>query len=358
VLGSSFVAASGVYGAQGMPSSSNVPGARGQPSAWTDPTGKFWLFGGYGYDSAGNRGPLNDLWKLDPQIATWTWVNGSQTAMASGTYGTEGVGAPANVPGARTGAVSWADASGNLWLFGGQIPSLSPLAPAFNDLWKFDPGTGTWTWVSGSSAPNGAGIYGTRGVAAPGNVPGGRFSASTWLDSLGNLWLFGGYGHDSASGIGYLNDLWKFNPNDGTWTWEGGATTANGSSSYGMPGIPAAGNVPGGRDVATAWVDPSGNFWLFGGVGLDGCNATGSLADLWEFSAATGLWTFIGGSSCAGAAGIYGSLGTPAFGNEPGARQGAAPWVDSGGNLWLLGGSGVDSISGSGFLNDLWKYTP
>ncbi|HEX4151523.1 MAG TPA: kelch repeat-containing protein [Steroidobacteraceae bacterium] len=360
VNGLSTAGAVGVY--QGTPASTHIPGARGQPSSWTDPSGKFWLFGGFGYDSAGNRGPLNDLWMFDPLAGIWTWMSGSQTYLASGTYGTEGVAAPGNVPGARTGAVSWTDSAGSLWLFGGQGHApLSPAPPSFNDLWKFDRTTGLWTWESGLSTDSSAGVYGTQGVAAAGNMPGARSSASAWVDSLGNLWLFGGSGYDSAHTFGYLNDLWKFNPNDGTWTWEGGSDTVNGSSSYGAVGIPAPANVPGARDIATAWVDSSGNFWLFGGVGLDSSNnsaSPGNLADLWEYSPATGLWTWIAGSSSAGAGATYGTLRTPAFGNGPGSRQAAAPWVDSGGNLWMLGGSGVDSNGNSGFLNDLWRYTP
>ena len=46
-------------------------------------------------------------------------MSGSERGGQSGTYGTKGVAAPGNVPGAREGAVSWTDASGNLWLFGG-----------------------------------------------------------------------------------------------------------------------------------------------------------------------------------------------------------------------------------------------
>jgi hypothetical protein len=120
--------------------------------------------------------------------------------------------------------------------------------------------------------------------------------------------------------------------------------------------------VPGGRDVATSWVDSSGNFWLFGGYGLDGFNAfanAGELGDLWEFSPATGLWTWIDGSSTAGSEGIYPPAPrTVGFSYAPGSRQGAASWVDSSGNLWLLGGSGLDVNDASGYLNDLWRYTP
>jgi hypothetical protein len=38
-------------------------------------------------------------------------------------------------------------------------------------------------------------------------------SSSSWIDSSGNLWLFGGFGTDSG-GLAYvnLNDLWRFTP--------------------------------------------------------------------------------------------------------------------------------------------------
>jgi hypothetical protein len=173
--------------------------------------------------------------------------------------------------------------------------------------------------------------------------------------------LFGGSGYDYAGNPGYLNDLWEFNPTAGTWTWVSGSNTGNGNSSYGAVGVPSASNVPGARDVATSWVDASGNFWLLGGYGLDSTNVfanAGNLGDLWGFSPATGLWTWIDGSSAAGYAGNYGAPATPAFSNAPSGRQAAAPWVDAAGNLWLLGGLGVDSNGNPGDLNDLWKYTP
>ena len=37
--------------------------------------------------------------------------------------------------------------------------------------------------------------------------------------------------------------------------------------------------VPG----ASAWADEQGNFWLFGGVGLDSVSTLADLNDLWEF---------------------------------------------------------------------------
>jgi hypothetical protein len=63
------------------------------------------------------RVSLNDLWKYS--AGEWTWMGGANVGNQPGTYGTKGTPAPDNVPGARTAAVTWTDATGNLWLFGG-----------------------------------------------------------------------------------------------------------------------------------------------------------------------------------------------------------------------------------------------
>jgi N-acetylneuraminic acid mutarotase len=138
----------------------------------------------------------------------WTWVSGSNTVNAQGDYGTLGVADPANVPGARSNAISWIDTNGNLWLFGGS----NQFKPQLNDLWKFNPAAKTWTWMSGSNVSNASGVYGKLGSASAGNVPGGRIGAVSWRDNSGNLWLFGGLGYDSKGTVGYLNDLWRYEP--------------------------------------------------------------------------------------------------------------------------------------------------
>src|SRR5512143_97473 len=117
--GAETVNQTGVYGTQGAAAATNVPGSREGAVSWRDAAGKFWLFGGYGFDGQGFRDRLNDLWTYDPTAATWTWISGSGSVDQAGIYGTRGAASPANVPGARNGAVSWIDAAGNLWLFGG-----------------------------------------------------------------------------------------------------------------------------------------------------------------------------------------------------------------------------------------------
>ena len=270
VSGSDTIEALGNYGSLGVAAPGNVPSSREQSSSWLDAGGNLWLFGGHNNDGV-TCCFINDLWKFDGN--NWTWVSGSTTNNAAGSYGSLGVAAPGNVPGARAGALSWSS-GGNLWLFGGVS-----FSGAFNDLWKFD--GSNWTWVSGSDTADAAGIYGNLGVAAPGNVPGARDGAVSWLDASGNFWLFAGAAPDGAGGAGGLNDLWKFDGSD--WTWVAGGAEFNAAGIYGVLGVPSSDNVPGARTNAVSWIDAAGNLWLFGGFGFDINGALGRLNDLWRY---------------------------------------------------------------------------
>jgi N-acetylneuraminic acid mutarotase len=376
VSGSSSGDASGVYGTLGTPSTANSPGARDSAATWIDSSGNLWLFGGQGYDATGTNGWLNDLWEFNLTTKEWVWISGSSTVPAAGpgqvgVYGTKAVADAANVPGGRWGALSWADANGKFWLFGGDGMASGKLSGDLNDLWEFNPASKEWIWVSGSNLAYTTGVYGTLGTPATTNVPPGRAGAVSWIDASGNLWLFGGEGYDSVGAYGNLNDLWEFNPSAGTWTWINGSNTVgpNGGQSgvYGTMGTPAAGNVPSGHTFSTSWIDGGGNFWFFGGVSYSSVLGPNIVQDhvandLWEFSFASKQWGWMGGSNSVGAfdgqPGVYGVLGTSAAANVPGSRSGAASWVDASGKLWLFGGDGVDSTGKQGLLNDLWRYNP
>ncbi|MGD0345917.1 MAG: PASTA domain-containing protein [Terracidiphilus sp.] len=301
-----------------------------------------------------------------PGSDEWTWMSGSSLVLSIGVYGTLGTPAAGNVPGARDGASTWADGSGHLWLFGGEAQDYNGNFGYMNDLWEFAPSTSEWTWMGGNQTIDSAPVYGTLGTPAAGNTPGGRLGSATWTDGSGNFWLFGGGNLFGLGAPGYLNDLWEFNPSSGEWTWRGGSSTAGSNGGqpavYGTLGTPAAGNIPGGREYGASWTDNEGNFWLFGGSGMDANGAQSDLNDLWEFTPSTGEWTWMGGSSTdpyIGQPGVYGTKGTPAAGNIPGGRYGAVSWTDSGGNFWLFGGDGYD-VTGTyaGQLNDLWEFTP
>ena len=354
--GSSTRGATGVYGSLGVPSASNIPGERVGAVTWIDSHGNLWLFGGYGVNLSGIGGYLNDLWEYSPTDKTWTWVSGSNTPNQAGVYGTQGASASANVPGSRESAVGWTDSKGNLWLFGGGTNS-SGNSAHFNDLWEFDPAAKTWTWITGSNTPNQAGVYGTQGVSASTNVPCARDSSVTWIDSNGNLWLFGGYGVDSTGKAGYSNELWEFNPSAKTWAWVSGANTANYQGVYGTQGVPASTNAPGARYQAVGWIDGNGDLWLFGGYGVDSAGNNGYFNDLWEYNPTGKTWNWVNGGNTANQAGVYGTQGTPSTTNVPGARYSALSWIDSNGNFWLFGG-GADTVQNAVFFNDLWEYNP
>lgn len=343
----SGVYGAGIYGTQGVAAAGNAPGARDSAVSWSDTAGNLWLFGGWE-----RYGAHNDLWMFSPITGLWTWVGGSNTANAVGVYGTRGVAAAGNVPGARKGAVSWKDSAGNFWLFGGIGYDASGGYATLNDLWKFSPSTGWWTWISGSNTAGAAGCYSTQCSAAAGNVPAARYGSVSWTDTAGNLWLFGG--EYTPYGVDDLNDLWKFSPSTGLWTWVGGSNATEAVGVYGTLGVAAAGNVPGARENAVSWTDSSGNFWLFGGMGWYSNGNDGDLNDLWKFSPSTGLWTWVSGSNSVNQNTVYGTRGVAAVGNVPGARDGSVSWIDSAGNLWLFGGGGDGFASN----NDLWKFTP
>ena len=136
-------------------------------------------------------------------------VPGSDYELQAGNYGTMGTAASSNIPGARYSAVSWLDSFGKFWFFGGGGLDSTISTGYLNDSWKYDPATLDWAWMSGSDIRGQKGTYGTQGTTASSNIPGARQGSVSWLDSNGKLWLFGGYGYDSAGNTGVLNDLWK-----------------------------------------------------------------------------------------------------------------------------------------------------
>ncbi len=356
VGGSATAGPAGVYGTKGTAAPGNVPGQRTGAVGSLDASGNFWLFGGNATPFLGTTTLIdNDLWKYSG--GEWTWVSGSNGSNSGGTYGTEGTAAAANVPGARQSGVAWTDQSGNLWIFGGDGLDSAGTYADLNDLWKFSPSSGQWTWIGGSNLAGKSGTYGTLGTAAAANIPGARTSACSWADKAGNLWLFGGSGLDSAGTSGQLNDLWKYNPGTGQWTWVSGSNLANQTGVYGTEGKPAAANVPGGRYLPSCFTDAAGNLWLFGGYGADSTGFRNWLSDMWEYSA--GQWTWVGGPDVADQLATYGTEGKTAAGNIPGSRYRAAAWTDASGNFWVFGGFGywttANTISN---LNDMWEYIP
>ena len=400
VGGSNTGNAPSVYGTLGIPAPGNTPGARDYAASWTDKNGNFWLFGGFsGNPSSGWGTYSNELWEFSPSNNEWAWIGGGGAATCSGggicgqmgVYGALGTPAPGNTPGARSNAASWTDNDGNFWLFGGYglvstdtNGELGVGVGYLNDLWEYFPAKNQWAWMGGSdtmpcilatmSPPicGQPGAYGTLATPAQGNAPGARADASLWTDGSGNVWLFGGQGIETICTPNdnlAFNDVWEFNPSTLQWAWMAGSSTAaqsnveteNGPTSISIPtvlgtlGAPAPGNTPGASANLDGtlfdgayWTDSKGNLWLL----------ASSTNALWVFYPSLSEWAWMGGGSTTNTAGVYGTLGTPADGNIPGARSDAARWTDGSGNFWLFGGNGFDGANIAGSLGDLWEWNP
>ena len=196
VSGSSTGNQAGSYGVQGTAAAGNVPPSRQAAAAWIDNSNNFWMFGGF---TSGTNG-FNDLWKFNTTTNQWTWINGSTGAVSTvGSYGTQGVAAASNVPGARWLSAAWSDVHGNLWLFGGEGFDTSGNG-FLGDLWEYttdpaattDPGnpaqvvTGQWVWVRGFNSVSQPGVYGVAPTPTVWphvtNNPGTRWAPSYWTD--------------------------------------------------------------------------------------------------------------------------------------------------------------------------------
>ena len=247
-----------------------------------------------------------------------------------------------------------------------------------SDLWEYKASANQWTWIgpSTSNVVNQKGNYGTQGTGSGTTAPGARQAATMWADTSGNIWLFGGFGLDSA-GTGnagpppagaILNDLWEYNITTKLWIWVSGNNLANQTGSYGSQAnnnlsTGAAGNMPGSRWGAAGWRDSNSNLWFFGGwgYGTSTTDPTGFLDDIWEYQHSSGQWIWWKGISNANQNGAYLTKGIPFVNNVAGARRGAAIWApDANHYIRVFGGEGYDSTQGAppGYLNDFWTYLP
>lgn len=78
--------------------------------------------------------------------------------------------------------------NGGFWIFGGYDGGSK------NDLWQFNRTSRTFTFVDGSN--------GTNSAATIANQPTARYGHASWVDSVGNFWIFGGFGYQSGTGNG------------------------------------------------------------------------------------------------------------------------------------------------------------
>jgi N-acetylneuraminic acid mutarotase len=350
-----------VWGTRGVPAPANKPGGRYEMAGFVD--GKnFYVFGGKG----GGRGPdcyaclFNDIWKYDIDANQWAWLGGDNNLNRQGSYGGKGEEQPENEPGARSGAVL-SVYDGRIYVFGGVglKEDSDEDKVRFNDLWRFNPSSGQWAWISGDRNGDERGLYGPRGVSNPASQPGARDGANAGFDQSGNFYLFGGTGFDKNGKLSQLNDLWTYGLSSGKWTWLSGDEQIRALGSYGTQGVPSQTNTPGARCYAAHWFNRNDKLWLFGGIlhGYEG-SVGAQFSDLWVYNPNTKEWTWVSGEKKVDDAGSYtqnNAIGSMVLGG----RSNGAQWTDKSGNLWFFGGSGTSpegNPAETSRYGDLWKY--
>lgn len=342
--GSSNMAGLPVHGTQGIPAPGNTPGAIYEGAWWTDTAGNFWLFGGQ-HNSF--LSVFADMWKFDPNTAEWTWVKGPGGSFSTiPVFGIKGVASASNTPGYRAWAPScWTDKQNRLWMFGGHGSNGADL----NDLWMYDIATNNWTWMHGPQ--NGTnGNYGVQGVPSPTNQPPARHECSaTWVDTSGNLWMYGGYLNFGEGG-----DLWHYNISTNEWTFMAGSTVAAVFPNWGFKYIAAPSNYPGCRNTYTSWHDGNNGLYMFGGMHNDGA-INDTYNDVWLFDIGTNLFTWVGGTSNVSTTGYYGAKCDPDFNKVPSTRfENSSSVEDACHNMWMFGGN--HGLSQTAILGDFWHF--
>ena len=246
------------------------------------------------------------------QSGMWTWMKGDSTSCNLSS----------NEPSCRYAVAQWTDTTGNFWIYNS------------SDLWKYDPQLNTWTNTCG--IPNDTiRILSPKGVFNPQNNPGAKVNGVyTWTTSDNTLWMYGGIGQQDGCAM-----LWKYSITLNQWAWMGTFATEN----YGIKGVADSANMPGCSDETNAaWIDASGNLWLFGAGNYPGNN-------MWKYDISSGLWTWMSGSNNSDA-GQYGTIGVPSVNNYPSSRWSNFYWKDDTGNFWV--GLGHATVT------DIWKFNP
>ena len=62
------------------------------------------------------------------------------------------------------------------------------------------------------------------------------------------------------------------------WSWVGGPQVGNAPGDWGSQGVPSTSISPSARRASAYWKDKEGNFWLFGGLGIDSTGTLGKVS--------------------------------------------------------------------------------
>jgi hypothetical protein len=204
-----------------------------------------------------------------------------------------------------------------LVMFGGQSGLDASGSPApSQELWEWDPATGSWT---------------NRTPA--GSKPSARSGAGMVFDSTRNKFVIVG----GRAGTGYnYEDTWEWDPTTGAFTDRtNSGSRPPGRSLHSMVFEKSTGKVllfGGGRSSQES------GFWL----GNDGTGVASAYGDTWEWDPATGAWTEL------------------TLAVAPSARYSSAlVWDSTRARAVLFGGKQEDQYSNPGIpCQDTWEWNP
>lgn len=358
------------YGTQNVYAATNSPGIRTDIQGWSK-DGTILLFGGttaYNTTSASYNHLHNDIWQFDTTLSQWRLVSGSSAMNQRGKYGHVNVEVPANSPGGRMNMLLWKSGN-NIFIANGFGFSSNGSARLISDTWKYNAVTNNWTWMAGSDNSSLSYVSSGLNTEDDGNRPvAGKYQAFWNADTA--IYVMGQAGSQFIGntpggnpGAASADAIWKYNSLTNNWSM----LRRNTSESilvlpvYGVINIADSLNTPGKRMFEATWQVGS-KLYLMGGQRYSsdfvlGQGTDSMMNDLWEFDLNTKNWKWIKGSNTYNAFGVYGTLGTAAAGNTPGARSEALTWAKNG-KLYLLGGWGRAETGQVGLLNDLWEFDP
>lgn len=146
-----------------------------------------------------------------------------------------------------------------------------------------------------------------------------------WMDQEDNIYIYGGvstYTRDY-----YYSDLWRFNTSSLQWT------TLRGQSARVLGSMNSGTGTthPGPRASSAAWFDENTNkLMLYGGD-----NTGVILAEVWEYSLSSGIWTWVSGQSASNVDTTPDvEQGVPSTTAFPGSVWNAAAAKDGNGVVW------------------------
>lgn len=310
------------------------PGGRNRMASSVDKNGNIWLFGGLYKDRNTNEiSARSDLWKYNTKTKKFTYFGDNENSE--------------NKPSARYRTRAWTDKNNNLWMYGGALDNPS-FTTSYNDLWKYDIATNEWTFMTGNknisyckNCPNG--VYpGTAYMTGTQYYPRARSDYGYWQDSLGNVWIYGGYAE--SHGVDEFGDLWRFTPSTNEWSLISGNEVLN---------PPHTATNPGSRNAPYCWVGNDNKLYMTGGLR----QYSSFLRDTWRIDPETGDWEAVSGENLINNSPISSGFQIESPENIPGASVNTLNHLTTGSHTYMFSGYGMGENNLLGFTGAMWRYS-